>query len=127
MNGRKVQQKARPGGVVPDISRRRLYYCRGDGALAKFPMSSKCARCRRALTCAFIMLVIQWCRADWPMHRGDPQLQGRADIIAPAKAELAWTFTAGKPIKGAAAISHGRVFVGDDAGILHAVDLTSGK
>src|SRR5687767_13099711 len=29
--------------------------------------------------------------AEWPMHRGNSQLQGVADAAAPAKAELAWT------------------------------------
>ena len=46
--------------------------------------------------------------ADWPMHRGGPQLQGRTDMPAPAKPDLAWTFAAGNPIKGGAAIFNGR-------------------
>jgi outer membrane protein assembly factor BamB len=66
-------------------------------------------------------------RAEWAMHRGNPELQGIADSPAPAKAELAWTFTAGKPIKAAAAISGGKVFVGDDEGVIHAVNVTDGK
>lgn len=65
--------------------------------------------------------------ADWPMHRGGPQLQGRAEMAAPAKPDLAWTFSAGKPIKGGAAIAGGRVFVGDDEGIIHAVEFATGK
>ncbi len=65
--------------------------------------------------------------ADWPMHRGGPQLQGVAAMPAPAKAELAWTYAAGKPIKAAAAIAGGRVFFGDDSGLIHAVDFASGK
>ena len=65
--------------------------------------------------------------ADWPMHRGGPQLQGISKEAAPTKPELAWTFTAGKPVKGAAAIAQGRVFFGDDGGTVHAVDLASGK
>jgi outer membrane protein assembly factor BamB len=65
--------------------------------------------------------------ADWPMHRGNPQLQGRTDMPAPAKPDLAWTFAAGKPIKAAAAIADGRVVVGDDDGIVHAVDFATGK
>lgn len=54
--------------------------------------------------------------ADWPMHRGAPQLQGVTSITAPAKPELAWTFKAGGPVKGAAAIAMRRVFFGDDVG-----------
>src|SRR5882757_8271871 len=65
--------------------------------------------------------------ADWPMHRGGPQLQGRTEMAAPAKADLAWTYAAGKPIKAAAAIAGGRVFFGDDDGIVHAVDFFTGK
>jgi outer membrane protein assembly factor BamB len=65
--------------------------------------------------------------ADWPMHRGGPQLQGRADMAAPEKPDLAWTFAAGKPIKGGAAIVGGRVFVGDDDGMVHAVEFATGK
>src|SRR5688572_30039544 len=65
--------------------------------------------------------------ADWPMHRGDPQLQGRAGMSAPAKPEVLWTFKAGKPIKAPAAVALGRVFVGDDAGVVHALELATGK
>jgi eukaryotic-like serine/threonine-protein kinase len=73
------------------------------------------------------ILVLPSLAADWPMHRGDPQLQGRAAMNAPAKPELLWTFKAGKPIKAPAAIAQGRVFVGDDAGVVHALDLATGK
>ena len=65
--------------------------------------------------------------ADWPMHRGGPEMRGIASFQAPAKIALKWTFTAGKPVKAAAAIAQGRVFFGDDAGIVHALDLASGK
>ncbi len=65
--------------------------------------------------------------ADWPMHRGNPQLQGIAESAAPAKAELAWTFNGGKPVKAAAAIAQGRVFFGDDDGMIHALELATGK
>lgn len=65
--------------------------------------------------------------ADWPMHRGNPQLNGRARMAAPAKPELRWSFKAGKPIKAGAAIAGGKVFVGDDAGIIHALNLADGE
>ena len=61
------------------------------------------------------------------MSRGGPQMQGRTAMPAPAKADLAWTFNAGKPVKAAAAIAGGRVFFGDDDGIIHALDLLTGK
>ncbi|HEX8296248.1 MAG TPA: PQQ-binding-like beta-propeller repeat protein [Chthoniobacteraceae bacterium] len=66
-------------------------------------------------------------QADWPMHRGNSQLQGTVEAGAPSKAELAWTYNAGKPVKAAAAIAQGRVFFGDDAGGIHALDLATGK
>ena len=64
--------------------------------------------------------------ADWPMHRGGPQLQGRAEMVAPAQPALAWTYKAGKPVKGGAAIAGGRVFFGDDSGVVHALDAKTG-
>jgi outer membrane protein assembly factor BamB len=76
---------------------------------------------------AFLALTLSAHAADWPMHRGGPQLQGRADMPAPAKPDLAWTYSAGKPIKAGAAIAGGRVFVGDDEGTVHAVDFATGK
>jgi outer membrane protein assembly factor BamB len=65
--------------------------------------------------------------ADWPMHRGGPQLQGVADMPAPLKPELAWSFATGKPIKGSAAIAGNRVYFGDEAGVLRALDLGNGR
>jgi outer membrane protein assembly factor BamB len=73
------------------------------------------------------MLALSAQAADWPMHRGDPQLQGRAAMSAPARPEVLWTFKAGKPIKAPAAIAGGRVFVGDDAGIVRALELATGR
>lgn len=64
---------------------------------------------------------------DWPMHRGGPQLQGVAQMAAPTKAVLAWSFVAGAPIKGSAAIALARVYFGDDAGVLHALSVEQGK
>lgn len=74
----------------------------------------------------FIFATTGW-GADWPMHRGNPQLQGVAEVAAPAKAELTWTYNAGKPVKAAAAIANGRAFFGDDNGVIHAVELATGK
>src|SRR3954452_12095125 len=66
-------------------------------------------------------------RAEWPMHRGNPQLQGHTDSPAPTAPTLAWSFKAPKPIKGGAAIAGGRVFFGDDGGVVHALQLADGK
>ena len=35
-------------------------------------------------------IVLLWGAADWPMHRGGPLLQGRADEAAPAQAALGY-------------------------------------
>ncbi|MEY5009660.1 MAG: hypothetical protein RLZZ253_799 [Verrucomicrobiota bacterium] len=50
-------------------------------------------------------------RTGWPMHRGGPQLQGVAVGASPAKPVLSWTFRAGKPVKGGAAVGRGLVLV----------------
>lgn len=76
---------------------------------------------------AFLLLSTTSPAADWPMHRGDPQLQGVASIPTPPKPRILWQFKSDKPVKGAAAIAQGRVFFGDDSGKLHALDLASGK
>ena len=65
--------------------------------------------------------------ADWQMHRGDPQLQGRASEPAPKKPVLRWTFKAEQAVKGGAAIVNGRTYFGDYAGNLRCLDLASGK
>src|SRR5262245_8461158 len=65
--------------------------------------------------------------SEWPMHRGDPQLQGRAAQPAPKQPKLLWTFKASEAIRGSAAIAGGRVFVGDSAGVVHCLNLADGK
>ena len=65
--------------------------------------------------------------ADWPMHRGDPQLQGRAAEAAPKQPTLRWTFKAGAPVKGGAAIANGKTYFGDDNGVVHCVNLADAK
>lgn len=79
------------------------------------------------LTAVALLLAAGAQAADWPMHRGGPQLQGVAEMAAPTKAELVWTFSAGKAVKGAAAIVDGQVYFGDDAGVIHALELDTGK
>src|SRR5688500_9834713 len=82
---------------------------------------------RILLTSIALALALSGAKADWPMHRGGPQLQGVAQMAAPAEPKVAWTFNAGKPVKAAAAIAAGRVFFGDDAGVVHALELATGK
>jgi outer membrane protein assembly factor BamB len=65
--------------------------------------------------------------ADWPMHRGNPRLDGCSSMSAMDAPKEEWSFSAGKPVKGGAAIGSSKVYVGDDAGLVHALDLDSGK
>ncbi|MEO8353871.1 MAG: PQQ-binding-like beta-propeller repeat protein [Chthoniobacteraceae bacterium] len=83
----------------------------------------------RAVGAIFSMaaLIITARAGDWPMHRGGPEMRGLADFQAPDKPVLKWTFKAGKSIKAAAAIATGSVYFGDDAGVVHALELSSGK
>ena len=80
-----------------------------------------------AATLLAILLPLFSQAADWPMHRGGPELRGLAQMAAPTKAELLWQFKGDKPVKGAAAIAGGRVFFGDDGGKVHALDAATGK
>lgn len=80
-----------------------------------------------AATLLAILLPLFSHAADWPMHRGGPELRGLAQMAAPVKAELLWQFKGDKPVKGAAAIAGGRVFFGDDGGKVHALDAATGK
>ena len=64
--------------------------------------------------------------ADWFMHRGGPTLAGVSSMEAGECPKEVWNFATGKPIKGGAAIVKGRLFIGDDAGVLHALSLEKG-
>ncbi len=65
--------------------------------------------------------------SEWPMHRGNPKLSGVSASPAPGLPKQAWSFKAGKAVKGGAAIAAGRVYVGDEDGVLHALELSTGK
>jgi len=65
--------------------------------------------------------------ADWPMHRGEPQLRGLSTLDVTAGIEMAWTFKAPKGVKSGAAIAGDRVYLGDDSGTLLALDRATGK
>ena len=76
---------------------------------------------------AALLLALTASADDWPMHRGGPTLVGRADSDAPAKPTLKWTFNAGKPVAGGAAIVGDRAYFGGNAGIVHCVNAADGK
>ncbi len=86
----------------------------------------------RGVTCAAglaVLLVSSFvvqAGADWPMHRGNPQLNGLSSMVASSAPKEIWTYSAGKPVKGGAAVVSDKVFVGDDAGFVHCLDLQKG-
>lgn len=61
------------------------------------------------------------------MHRGNPRLDGVSMERARTVPKPGWRFSAAKAVKGGAAITGGRVFVGDEEGVFHALELSSGK
>ena len=65
--------------------------------------------------------------SSWPMHRGGPQLSGRAAVKIADAIELVWTFDTGQSVYSSAAIEDRRVFVGSNSGKVHALDLKSGE
>ena len=65
--------------------------------------------------------------ADWPVMRGSPDNRGvAADVLSPPL-RRAWTFEAGGPVEGTAAIVGGTVYIGTMRGKLHAIRLADGK
>jgi outer membrane protein assembly factor BamB len=65
--------------------------------------------------------------ADWPMHRGRPDLNGVAAGELAARPELLWTFKTGGPIKASAVIAGNRVFIGSEDKQFYALDFETGK
>jgi outer membrane protein assembly factor BamB len=62
----------------------------------------------------------------WPLYRGDAAMRGLADVDLPGKPVMKWTFKAPAAIKSSPVIAHQTVFIGDEAGHLHALDLATG-
>lgn len=65
--------------------------------------------------------------ADWPRHRGDASLRGNSSQKIGAKLKLDWVFDTGDFLKSSVVVSGGLAYVGADTGILHALDVLSGK
>jgi len=63
----------------------------------------------------------------WPRHRGDAALRGISGEKVGSKLKLVWVFDAGDFLKSSVVVSNGIAYVGADTGILHALDLESGK
>lgn len=64
---------------------------------------------------------------SWPMFRGMPALQGVSVVQLPKALKLRWDYQAEGSIDSSAAIVSGIVYVGSGDGILHAIDLATGK
>jgi len=64
--------------------------------------------------------------ADWSLFRGDPLLQGRAEVL-PDRLEPLWLFEVEEGIESSAAIVNGVVYVGGLDGKLYAVSLADGS
>ena len=65
--------------------------------------------------------------ADWPRHRGDAALTGRADTQLGNKLDLQWTYATGEFLKSSVVVENGFAYVGSDDGRLHAINLATGK
>lgn len=64
---------------------------------------------------------------DWPMFRGGPQLTGVAPVELNPPLKIRWRVQGGEAVGSTAAIVDGVAYIGDDTGVLHAIDLNTGK
>jgi len=64
---------------------------------------------------------------DWPLARGNPQLNGSLLDPVIQRPEIAWTFDAGSAISVDAAVYAGTVYIGSDEGTLFALSLDDGS
>lgn len=62
----------------------------------------------------------------WPMYRGTPSLSGVSAARLPDSLTLKWSAKTGGPIKGAAAIVDGLVYIGSEDGMVRALKLADG-
>ena len=65
-------------------------------------------------------------QTTWSMTRGGPDLSGRIAEAVPQNPTLKWTFDAEEMVRAEAAIAHHRVYVGNDNGVLFAIDIETG-
>jgi outer membrane protein assembly factor BamB len=63
----------------------------------------------------------------WPMFRGGSALRGVTQTRLPKRLNLRWNYQAKDSIESSAAIADGTVYVGSMDGLLHAIDLGTGK
>ena len=77
--------------------------------------------------CLFNFLFCQQLFADWPRHRGDAALNGRTNAELGTKLDLLWSYETGEFLKSSVVVEQGIAFVGSDDGLLHAIELETGK
>lgn len=72
--------------------------------------------------------------SDWPLFRGDSEMQGRSVESIPTPLKMAWTFEPaveeGKrrpPVDASPVVVDGKVFVGTQAGQFYSIDLATGE
>ena len=78
----------------------------------------------------FLLILVfsfQLLLADWPRHRGDAALTGRAEAKLGNTLDLLWTYATGEFLKSSVVVEKGFAYVGSDNGQLHAIDLSNGK
>jgi outer membrane protein assembly factor BamB len=63
----------------------------------------------------------------WPMFRGSAALTGATDTTLPQPLTLRWSYRAKDAVGSSAAIADGTVYVGSMDGLLHAIDVATGK
>ena len=67
-------------------------------------------------------------RGDWPCYQGDNQRSAVTPIALPEQVSRQWEFQPSAPARPTAPVAAGNmVFVGDDRGVLRALDALSGK
>lgn len=63
----------------------------------------------------------------WPRHRGDAALQGNSGQKIGSSLKLDWVFNAGDFLKSSVVVFGKVAYVGADTGIIHAMDVETGK
>jgi eukaryotic-like serine/threonine-protein kinase len=64
---------------------------------------------------------------DWPRHRGDASLRGISTQKIGTKLKLDWVFETGDFLKSSVVVSGDLAYVGADTGVVHAIDVETGK
>src|SRR6476659_6256628 len=94
-------------------------------------MKSLLHRCvpRRARVAAFALLGVglSACSANWQSFGFDAaQTRFNPETAAPSALAVRWTSTLGGPAESTPAVVDGTVYVGDDGGIVHALNAATG-